>query len=160
MTNSSPVRIIILAKLLRRANGGIVDVSQLYKEAKDFGSLASRPTPSVADLVTACSNNGLTTKDLRRTIRKGNRKRKRGMSSMNSGLGRVSHAVPAARPVTLQNPPDRVPSPTLLPSDDEGALPHLPPTMRYLPPHFPPLPPRHTYLRTPVGFLQRISLRD
>lgn len=44
----------------------------------------------------------------------------------------------------------RSPSPTRLPSDDEGTPDVIPPTLRTLPTYFPSLPPKHTYLRTPV----------
>jgi transcription initiation factor TFIID subunit 8 len=50
----------------------------------------------------------------------------------------------------LLPPPSRTPSPELLPSDDEGAPLVIPTTLRMLPSCFPNLPPKHTYLRTPV----------
>lgn len=55
-----------------------------------------------------------------------------------------------AEPI-FEMPPSRSQSPELLPSDDENALPVVPGTLRQLPTHFPPLPPKHTYLRTPVS---------
>lgn len=48
-------------------------------------------------------------------------------------------------------PPSRSPSPELLSSDDENAPPAIPMTLRPLPHYVPPLPPKHTYLRTPVS---------
>jgi transcription initiation factor TFIID subunit 8 len=54
---------------------------------------------------------------------------------------------------TLLPPPSRSPSPELLPSDDEDVHPAIPNTLRGLPPYMPNLPPKHTYLRTPVGDL-------
>jgi Transcription factor TFIID complex subunit 8 C-term len=53
----------------------------------------------------------------------------------------------------LQPPPSRSPSPDLLPSDDEDVHPAVPNTLRGLPLYMPNLPPKHTYLRTPVGCL-------
>lgn len=50
---------------------------------------------------------------------------------------------------SLVSPPSRSPSPHLLPSDEENAPVHVPITLRYVPSHFPKLPPKHTYLRTP-----------
>lgn len=53
----------------------------------------------------------------------------------------------------LNPPPSRSPSPELLPSDDEDAVPVIPVTLRQLPwsdRYLPSLPPKHTYLRTPV----------
>jgi len=51
-------------------------------------------------------------------------------------------------------PPSRSPSPELLPSEDEGTAIVIPLTLRMLPSYYPSLPPKHTYLMTPV----RISL--
>lgn len=50
----------------------------------------------------------------------------------------------------LLPPPSRSPSPDLLDSDDEGTTPSVPLTLRQLPRHFPSLPPKHTYMKTPV----------
>ena len=52
--------------------------------------------------------------------------------------------------IALLPPPPRAPSPELLSSDDEGAPPAIPMTLRPLPHYVPPLPPKHTYLRTTV----------
>ena len=51
---------------------------------------------------------------------------------------------------TMLPPPSRPTSPELLLSDDEDAPPVVPITLRALPTYFPALPPKHTYLRTPV----------
>ena len=53
--------------------------------------------------------------------------------------------------VALLPPPSRSPSPELLSSDEEGVPPTIPMTLRPLPHYVPPLPPKHTYLRTPVS---------
>lgn len=50
----------------------------------------------------------------------------------------------------LVPPPSRSPSPELLSSDDEGTPAVIPATLRAHPYYLPPLPPKHTYLRTPV----------
>ena len=50
----------------------------------------------------------------------------------------------------LVPPPSRSPSPELLSSDDEGVPPVVPASLRSHPYYLPPLPPKHTYLRTPV----------
>lgn len=50
-------------------------------------------------------------------------------------------------------PPSRSSSPELLSSDDEDAPPIVPATLRTLSLNYlPALPPKHTYLRTPVSF--------
>lgn len=51
----------------------------------------------------------------------------------------------------LVNPSRRSESPELLASDDEDSSLLVPHTLRTVPSHLPPLPPKHTYLRTPVG---------
>ena len=64
------------------------------------------------------------------------------------------------RQLILVPPPERPPKPELLSSDDEGAPVYVPPTLRSLPPHFPPLPPKHTYLRTPVSHFEKARARS
>ena len=61
-------------------------------------------------------------------------------------IGSTRHS----KATTLLPPPPRSPSPVLLPSDDEDTQPAVPMTLRTLPSYIPTLPPRHTYLRTPV----------
>ncbi|KAG5343026.1 hypothetical protein C0989_000016 [Termitomyces sp. Mn162] len=60
-------------------------------------------------------------------------------------------------PALLPAPP-RSSSPDLLPSDDEGAPPTVPLTLRLLPSYFPSLPPKHTYLRTPASPPKKAAL--
>ena len=52
--------------------------------------------------------------------------------------------------ILLPASPERPPS-ELLSSDDEGATPVVPSTLRTIPHFYPALPPKHTYLRTPVS---------
>jgi len=59
--------------------------------------------------------------------------------------------------IHLLPPKSRSPSPDLLNSDDEDTAPTVPQTLRMLPSHFPPLPPKHTYMKTPVNLLQAHS---
>jgi len=53
-------------------------------------------------------------------------------------------------PTKLTFSASRSSSPDLLASDDESGPPIIPTTLRGLPPYFPQLPPKHTYLQTPV----------
>lgn len=57
-------------------------------------------------------------------------------------------------PMNLLAPPSRSPSPELLASDDEDASSTIPTTLKSLPSYFPDLPPKHTYLQTPVCFFR------
>ena len=61
-------------------------------------------------------------------------------------------------PVTLLPAGRRSPPPKLLSSDDESSPPTIPSTLRSIPHFYPNLPPKHTYLRTPVSIL--ILIRD
>ena len=56
-------------------------------------------------------------------------------------------------PIELVKSISRSSSPELLSSDDEGASAIAPTTLNNLPQYFPGLPPKHTYLQTPVCFL-------
>jgi transcription initiation factor TFIID subunit 8 len=61
--------------------------------------------------------------------------------------------MPDLRAPTLLPAPSRSPSPELLPSDDEGTGAVIPLTLRTLPSYYPSLPPKHTFLTTPVRIL-------
>ncbi|KAF6742634.1 hypothetical protein DFP72DRAFT_860334 [Ephemerocybe angulata] len=58
----------------------------------------------------------------------------------------------------LVPPKSRSPSPDLLDSDEEGTTPAVPLTLRALPSHFPSLPPKHTYMKTPVSPPKKAAL--
>ena len=53
-------------------------------------------------------------------------------------------------PVSLLPSGRRSPPPKLLSSDDESSPPTVPTSLRSIPHFYPNLPPKHTYLRTPV----------
>ncbi|KAI0688555.1 hypothetical protein BC835DRAFT_1443093 [Cytidiella melzeri] len=112
-------------------------LSQIFQHAHDCSNLANRAKPIVTDLMLGCEQVGYHTNDLHRVV-VASRKRKRGKS----------HEIEIA--AQLVPPPSRSPSPDLLSSDDEGVPPVIPATLRLHPHHLPPLPPKHTYLRTPV----------
>ncbi|KAM5535705.1 hypothetical protein V8D89_010692 [Ganoderma adspersum] len=116
-------------------------VQQLYERAHEYANLATRAKPVVTDLLSASEDYNLEPSEIRRLTKK-SRKRKRG------GDG----------PVTLLPPPSRSPSPELLSSDEEGVPPTIPTTLRPLPHYVPPLPPKHTYLRTPISPPKKAAL--
>ncbi|TDL29306.1 hypothetical protein BD410DRAFT_779676 [Rickenella mellea] len=118
-------------------------VEQLYRRAKEYAELSSRSNPSAMDTLAACEEYKIQVSDLHRESRHGrSRKRKRG----------------AAHAPDLVPPSPRSPSPEFLPSDDEGAPLVIPQTLRTLPSHLPPLPPKHTYLRTPAPLPKKQAL--
>jgi len=118
-------------------------VSRLYERAHEHANLANRSGPIATDLLLASAECGLQTKDLHKLGAK-SKKRKRG----------------TMRPLEpFLPPPSRSPSPELLLSDDDDDAPAvIPLTLRALPPCFPALPPKHTYLRTPASPPQKAAL--
>ncbi|KLO12858.1 hypothetical protein SCHPADRAFT_800462, partial [Schizopora paradoxa] len=114
-------------------------VEQVYERAKRYAEVAARPKPVAEDVLVACAEYDLDVKELRRE----GRKRRRGRKNI----------VRASR---LEPPTLRSESPELLDSDDERhtALDMI----RYLHPHLPPLPPKHTYLRTPAPTTKKQAL--
>ncbi|KAH9942555.1 hypothetical protein B0H21DRAFT_523274 [Amylocystis lapponica] len=113
-------------------------VEQLYQSAHDYANLANRAGPIAKDLLLASAAYGLQSKELRRI-------------AIESAKRRIE--VPILLP-----PPSRSPSPDLLPSDDEGAPPSVPASLRALPHPLPPLPPKHTYLKTPISPPKKAAL--
>jgi transcription initiation factor TFIID subunit 8 len=121
----------------------IAFVEVLYRRAHEYANLANRAGPIATDLLLASVECGLQTKDLHKLGAKPSRKKKRG----------------SAGPLeTLLPPLSRSPSPELLHSDDEGVPLIVPATLRALPPNFPALPPKHTYLRTPISPPKKAAL--
>ncbi|KAG6837524.1 hypothetical protein H0H93_007705 [Arthromyces matolae] len=118
-------------------------VQQLFLRAHEYANLANRAGIIATDLLRACDELGIDSGILRATADEA-RKRK-------------SRSAYIAAP-TLQPPASRSPSPDLLPSDDEGTIPTIPPTLRVLPSYFPPLPPKHTYFRTPASPPKKAAL--
>jgi len=108
-------------------------VEQISGRAQRFAEIASRSSAVPEDVLIACEEFDLDLKELRKESRKRRRNRK--------------NIIHASR---LEAPPLRSESPELLDSDDEKSRFSVPTSIRSLHPHLPPLPPKHTYLRTPV----------
>jgi len=129
---------------LRRLESEVVAfVELLYEHAHEYANLANRAGPIATDLLLAGQGCGMQTKDLHKIGVRSSKKRKR------RSLGPTASLLPL---------PSRSPSPELLPSDDENAPPVVPATLRALPPFFPALPPKHTYLRTPATVPKKAAL--
>jgi len=112
-------------------------VELLYERAHEYANLANRAGPIATDLLLASERCGMQTKDLHKLGARSSKKRKR---------------EPLRRLETIVLPPPSCPpSPELLLSDDEDTQPVVPVTLRALPTYLPALPPKHTYLRTPVS---------
>lgn len=109
-------------------------LERLFGDAHEYANLANRNQPVAKDVLEACNDAGLTPAELRRTVARSSRKRKRNPMFETR----------------LEPCRDSPPPPALLPSDDEGAIPPIPATLRALPSFYPSLPPKHTYLQTPI----------
>lgn len=143
---------------LHRSSFSILVVQQLFQRAHEYANLANRAGAIASDLLLACEDFDLHPKDLYK-VKISTTKRKRGthvyFSKMfHSIIYDPGHGslVSSTGPVTLLAPPSRSPSPELLASDDEDASSTIPTTLKSLPSYFPDLPPKHTYLQTPVRF--------
>ncbi|KAH7916773.1 hypothetical protein BJ138DRAFT_12151 [Hygrophoropsis aurantiaca] len=118
-------------------------IHKLHDRAQEFANLANRATPIAKDLLVACDECDVKPKDLHRVAVD--------YTKNSASTTRVPELI-------FLPPPPRQPSPELLPSDDEGAPPVVPVTLRVLPPQFPALPPKHTYLRTPASPPKKAAL--
>jgi len=131
-------------------------VQRLFHRAHEYGNLSNRAGPIATDLVMACSEFNMPPSSFRKLT---SRARKRARSTCPSPLHYISNSQPypeelkAVHAPTLIPAPSRSPSPELLSSDEEDAHKSVPLTLRMLPTYFPDLPPKHTYLRTPVRVL-------
>ncbi|KAG2755746.1 hypothetical protein P692DRAFT_20717167 [Suillus brevipes Sb2] len=125
-------------------------IQNLYERAHQYANLANRAIPIAKDMLVACEERDLKTKDLRTVAAEYTKVS--GTSCQAMLTGRFD-----SEPI-FEMPPSRSQSPELLPSDDENVLPVVPGTLRQLPTHFPPLPPKHTYLRTPASPPKKAAL--
>ncbi|KAH0840115.1 hypothetical protein J3R83DRAFT_1091 [Lanmaoa asiatica] len=114
-------------------------IQSLYEQAHEYANLANRAVPIATDVLLACSDRGLKGKELHNVA----------LASRSAGVLAES---------SLEFAPPREDSPELLPSDDESTPPVIPTTLRSLPSHFPPLPPKHTYLKTPASPPKKAAL--
>lgn len=132
-------------------------LNDIFTDAHDYANYATRANPMAVDLLRATQDHGLEPKDLYRMGQLTKKRRQsESFSPHNDGLPSNWFANadnPEMGTTVLVPPPSRSPSPELLPSDDEGTTPVVPVTLRTLPQnfHLPALPPKHTYLRTPVS---------
>ncbi|KIL68333.1 hypothetical protein M378DRAFT_158877 [Amanita muscaria Koide BX008] len=122
----------------------IAFLEHLFGRTHNYANLANRAGPIAPDLLLACQDLHIPLTDLRKLCRKSAKKNRKTVIKPS-----VLGLLPA---------PPRLPSPDLLPSDDEESSPMMPLTLRGLPNHFPELPPKHTYLRTPASPPKRAAL--
>ncbi|KAI0824612.1 hypothetical protein BC628DRAFT_1410748 [Trametes gibbosa] len=131
------------ASAMRRLEREVAEfVQELYERAHEYANLAQRATPIAKDLLAASDDYGLESSAMLHLTKKSRKQKK------DESLTQVE----------LLAPPSRSPSPELLSSDDENAPPTVPMTLRPLPHYVPPLPPKHTYLRTPISPTKKAAL--
>ena len=132
----------------------ILVVQQLFQRTHEYANLANRAGAIASDMLLACEDFNLSPKDLYK-VKMSTTKRKRTHHCFSNTFHSIIHdsgRAPSTGPMTLLAPPSRSPSPELLASDDEDASSMIPTTLKSLPSYFPDLPPKHTYLQTPVHF--------
>ncbi|KAI0036002.1 hypothetical protein K488DRAFT_76199 [Vararia minispora EC-137] len=124
-------------------------IQKLYKRAQEYGNLANRAAPTAVDMWEAAMEFKLEPEQLKPV------KKKRRRSALCLAFPHtvdlyffrlVSKHMPA---LELVEPPPKAATPRLLASDHEENVPIIPATLRSLPNTYPPLPPKHTYFRTP-----------
>ena len=139
-------------------HSSLLVVQQLFQRTHEYANLANRAGAIASDMLLACEDFNLPPKDLYK-VKRSTTKRKPGTYYFSQILHAIIHELAQALstgPMTLLAPPSRSPSPELLASDDEDASLTIPTTLKSLPSYFPDLPPKHTYLQTPVRFLHTL----
>ncbi|KAJ2933652.1 hypothetical protein H1R20_g3425, partial [Candolleomyces eurysporus] len=113
-------------------------VQQLYERAHEYANLANRAGVIAPDLLQACEEFYMPASELQSAAKRA-KKKKRKFRTADVALSFLPSE-------------SRSSSPELLSSDDEAVAntAAVPLTLRMLPPHFPSLPPKHTYMKTPV----------
>ncbi|TCD71354.1 hypothetical protein EIP91_011125 [Steccherinum ochraceum] len=130
--------------LQRFENEVVALIEKLFKFSHDYANHANRAEPMAIDLILAGKRYGLDPKEMYQVGQSWKKRRQN-----NPEIGATVLLPPASRP----------PSPELLPSDDEDSAPIMPATLRTLPQfHLPALPPKHTYLRTPISPPKKAAL--
>ena len=134
-------------------------ITQLFERTHGYANLANRAGPIAPDLLLACQDFRIPLKDLQSLKQKTSKKKCLYLSS--SHVLSAQNLAVAPKPFVPTLLPARVPSPApeLLSSEDESG-PVITPTLRGLPNYFPELPPKHTYLRTPVCYIGSFPGRD
>lgn len=132
-----------------------IDVKGLFERAHELANLANRSGPIVTDVLLACEERNVDPEQLKK-VASGLRGKKR--KSLGSRLLPIllstrlitpvdSHHIHAA---TLVLPEPTPPLPRMINTDEDEPGLVIPATLRSIPHYTPTLPPKHTYLRTPV----------
>lgn len=154
-------------------------VHQLYERAHEYANLANRAGAIAPDLLRSCEEFYMPIPELHTVARRSKRKGRSTSVSpsthliIHNPIQSIHHQIltrflsllelndtkgAALLDTVIPPPKSRSRSPDLLDSDDEGTIPAVPPTLRTLPPHFPSLPPKHTYMKTPVSPPKKAAL--
>ncbi|KAK1232398.1 hypothetical protein PQX77_004468 [Marasmius sp. AFHP31] len=119
-------------------------VQRLYLHAHEYAELSNRSGPVATDVLRTCDDYGLPTENLRQVKAKTNKRKRKAPDTFHN-----------AELISQESRPS---TPELLPSDEEDTPPNVPSTIRNLPPGYPKLPPKHTYLQTPISPPKKAAL--
>ena len=127
----------------------------LFERVHELANLANRSGPIVTDLLLACKERNVDPEQLKKVAGgpRGEKRKSLGVFSLPSVQNAINH-IPTdphhIRTATLLLPEPTPPLPRMINAgDDEPGL-VIPATLRSIPHYTPALPPKHTYLRTPV----------
>jgi transcription initiation factor TFIID subunit 8 len=132
-----------------------IDVKTLFERAHELANLANRSGPIATDLLLACKERNVDVDQLR-MVSPGPRGKKRESSgarllpimlTTQLIIPLDPHQIQAA---TLVLPEPTPPLPRMINTDEDEPGLVIPATLRSIPHYTPTLPPKHTYLRTPV----------
>jgi len=121
-----------------------IDVKGLFERAHELANLANRSGPIVTDVLLACKERNVDPEQLKK-VASGPRGKKH------------SHHIQAA---TLVLPEPTLPLPRMINTDEDEPGLVIPATLRSIPHYTPTLPPKHTYLRTPVAPIKKAAVQS
>jgi len=134
---------------LKRLEAEVVEyVKMLFERAHELANLANRSGPIATDLLLACIERDLDLEQLKK-VAGGPRGKKRKSSD--------PHHIQA---MTLLLPESTPPLPRMINVDDDEPGLVIPATLRSIPHYTPALPPKHTYLRTPVAPMKKAAVQS
>jgi len=134
---------------LNRLEAEVVEyVKGLFERAHELANLLNRSGPIATDLLLACKERNADLEQLKK-VSPGSRSKKRKSTD--------PYHIQAA---TLVLPESTPPLPRMINTDDDEPGLVIPATLRSIPHYTPALPPKHTYLRTPVAPMKKAAVQS
>ena len=128
----------------------------LFERTHELANLANRSSPIVTDLLLACKERNVDPDQLKKVAGgpRGKKRKSLGIFFSVYSAQRITLHLPIDphhfQAATLELPVPTHPLPRMLNSDEDEPGLIIPATLRSIPHYTPALPPKHTYLRTPV----------